>query len=115
MYSIDDPEATKIIYNTTNVFPKSSWYSAHAPPHTTNIFTTPDNKDGARMRRNFAPAFTMSALLAYEPSTDGCGDLLIQKLKGFAELGETIDLGHWMLCYAFDVQGGITVRSYVPK
>ncbi|OAG37362.1 hypothetical protein AYO21_08439 [Fonsecaea monophora] len=86
-YSIDDPEAIKTIYTISNPWSKSAWYGASCPPGTTTNFSTPDNKDAARFRRNFAQAFSMSSVLAYEPLIDECGELLIEKLKTFAKSG----------------------------
>jgi hypothetical protein len=77
-YSIDDPEGAKIIYNTTNVFRKSRWYWAngHPDPDKSNIFAEGNNKEALRMRRNFAPAFQMGAILTYEPHIDECSRIL---------------------------------------
>ncbi|KIW27474.1 uncharacterized protein PV07_07208 [Cladophialophora immunda] len=107
-YSIDDPEAIKTIYTISNPWVKSSWYGPSCPPGTTTNFSTPDNKDAARYRRNYAQAFAMSSILAFEPLIDECGELLIEKLKAFAKSGETVDLTHWFTCWAFDCQGHIT-------
>lgn len=98
-----------VIYNTAAPWSKSKWYWAASPPGTHTNFTTPDNKDAARYRRNFAPVFSMTSLLAHEPLIDDCTNILLEKLKGFAKSGETIDLSHWLTCWAFDCQGHITV------
>lgn len=110
-YSIDDPEGAKIIYNTTNVFRKSRWYWAHGhpDPYKSNIFAEGNNKEALRMRRNFAPAFQMGAILTYEPHMDECSRILKDKFREFAATSDVADIGHWMLCYAFDVQGMVTV------
>jgi cytochrome P450 len=116
MYSIDDPEAAKVIYNRTNVWPKTGWYYAwsHPDPDKSNIFAERDNKEAQRMRRAFNPAFTMTAVLTYEPHVDECGKLLDRKLREFAVAGDVINLGHWILCYAFDIQGLVTVCQLLP-
>jgi hypothetical protein len=53
----------------------------------------------------------MSALVTYESFVDNCAKLLDQRFREFASAGMSIDLGHWMHCYAFDVIGEITVGS----
>lgn len=93
LYSFDDPEAIKVIYNKDHIFSKSRWYTAAVPPGMENSFTTPDNKVAALIRRKMANVFTMSSLLAYESLTDECGDLFVQKLKSFAHSGKPFDLG----------------------
>ncbi len=113
LYSIDDPEALPIIYSTATPWTKSKWYWAAAPPGTHSNFTTPDNKEAARYRRNFGPMYTKTSLLAHEPLIDDCTSLLADKLKDVAKSGDTVDLCHWLTCWAFDCQGHITVsRRY---
>ncbi|EXJ72455.1 uncharacterized protein A1O5_04959 [Cladophialophora psammophila CBS 110553] len=107
-YSIDDPEAIKTIYTISTPWMKSRWYEPSCPPGTSTNFSTSDNKDATRYRRNYAQAFSMSSILAFEPLIDECGELLIEKLKAFTKSSETIDLTHWFTCWAFDCQGHIT-------
>ena len=34
-----------------------------------------------------------------EPAIDGCGELLLGKMREFADRGEVVDLGRWMEYY----------------
>ena len=113
-YSIDDPEAAAIIYSYHNVFPKSKFfYATFQPPgaNMVNGFTERDNKRAAEWRRYFAPAY--SAFLMYEGAVEDCAKLLDEKLKEFADAGLLVDLKHWILCFAFDMSGVVTVRCNV--
>ena len=71
MYSISDPEAAAIIYNTHNVFPKSKWYFTFQQPDEPNIFSTHNNRYAAEMRRKYKPAY--DAFYTYEYAVDDCG------------------------------------------
>lgn len=50
----------------------------------------------------------MSSLVHYEPFVDYCAELFIRHLNEFADKKQTLNLGHWFQCYAFDVIGNIT-------
>jgi hypothetical protein len=76
-----------------------------------NSFSELDNKRSAEWRRYFAPAY--AAFLTYESSIEDCAQLLDQKLKEFVDAGLPVDLGHWILCFAFDVNGVVTVRRHL--
>jgi hypothetical protein len=73
-----------------------------------NGFTERDNKRAAEWRRYFAPAY--SVFLTYEGAIENCANLLDEKLKEFADAGLPVDVKHWILCFAFDVNGVVTVR-----
>lgn len=45
-----------------------------------------------------------------EPYVQECTQVFLDKLGSFARSGESINMQHWLQCYAFDVIGLITVR-----
>jgi hypothetical protein len=53
----------------------------------------------------------MTNLAQLEPFVDECSSLLRTRLTEFADQKRTIDIAHWMQCYAFDVIGQITVSG----
>lgn len=65
-------------------------------------------KRHAETRKRFQAMYSMSSLISYEGYVDECADIFTEKLRGFAERGEVMDMGHWFQCYAFDVIGDIT-------
>jgi len=53
----------------------------------------------------------MSALIGYEPFVNNCTSLLCQRFSEIAQVGKTVNLQHWLQCYAFDVIGEITFAN----
>lgn len=108
-YSIDDAEASKIIYGHGTQFPKSAWYSSFQPNETAwNIFADQSIQHHAHNRRFFTNAYAMTSLVHYEPFLDECGQIFSERLLGFSKLGAAVDIGHWFQCFAFDAVAYIT-------
>jgi hypothetical protein len=53
----------------------------------------------------------MTDLAQLEPFVDEFSFLLRTRFTEFADQKRTIDMAHWMQCYAFDVIGEITVSG----
>ncbi|KAJ4310724.1 hypothetical protein N0V94_008298, partial [Neodidymelliopsis sp. IMI 364377] len=110
MYSIDDPEAIKIIYGIGSPMLKSEWYSGwgdiRVPNH--NLFSARDPRLHASMRRKIAAYYSMTTIKSYEPYVNSCISIFLRKLDAIAASGEAFDLQPWMQCYAFDVIGEIS-------
>lgn len=53
----------------------------------------------------------MTSLVQLEPFVDECTALLIQKMDEFASSRASVDIAHWMQCFAFDVIGKMTASS----
>lgn len=62
----------------------------------------------ADTRKRFTGLYSMSSLAHYESFVDHCTDLFSQRLSEFADRRQSLNLGHWFQCYAFDVIGNIT-------
>jgi cytochrome P450 len=76
-----------------------------------NLFADLDPYHHASQRRKYASAYSMSSLVRYEPSVNECTSLLAQRFSELAAYGNTINFGHWLQCYAFDVIGLITFAN----
>ncbi|KAH6997368.1 cytochrome P450 [Ilyonectria destructans] len=117
-FSFDHPEATKTIYGigTGKNFAKSPFYQAFSVPgpDRPSIFAHEDVKEHAALRRKYQGTHAMSALVSYEDFVDECADLFDQRLREMATQDNqgnqkpTVDISHWLQCYAFDVIGLIT-------
>ncbi|PNS18763.1 Isotrichodermin C-15 hydroxylase [Sphaceloma murrayae] len=109
-YSIDDLEAMRTIYGHGTAFIKGSWYYASGDPNPNNssLFTDQNTKRHSELRRKIANLYSMTSLLHLEPFVTTCNRRLIDKLDTLAQDGNTIDLQHWLQCYAFDTIGTIT-------
>lgn len=110
LYSIDSPEMIKKVYSIGSKFAKSDWYDAwrHPDPNRWTLFPDRDMKRHAETRKRFQAMYSMSSLVNYEGYVDDCAEIFGKRLSEFAARGETIDMAHWLQCYAFDVIGDIT-------
>jgi len=52
--------------------------------------------------------YALSSLVTYEGYVDECAAIFSKRLTEFSRSNQTIDMGHWFQCYAFDVIGDIT-------
>ncbi|OQE30752.1 hypothetical protein PENFLA_c002G06919 [Penicillium flavigenum] len=107
-YSISDAATIKNVYGTGSKFAKSAWYDGWKHPAQWTVFADRDIKRHADTRKRFTGLYSMSSLVNYEPFVDHCAELFITRLNEFADHGETLNMGHWFQCYAFDVIGNIT-------
>ncbi|KAL3485860.1 cytochrome P450 [Aspergillus germanicus] len=112
-YSLDDPEAIRIIYSHSSAFVKAPWYlaSSNPSPKSHDLFTDVDPRRHAANRRRVASLYTMTSLVQMEPCVAECTAALIDHLTEFARSGKSFNLQHWMQFYAFDVVGLITVNK----
>lgn len=109
-YDFNTPEAVKTIYRIGNAFTKSRYYEPFGDPSFHNLMNALDNKDHAALRKQIASLYTMSALLSYEPLVDAQTTILKEKMEGFANRGDVVDLPLFLQFYAFDVVATITVN-----
>ncbi|KAK1992154.1 cytochrome P450 [Colletotrichum falcatum] len=109
-YSIKDLQASKIIYGHGSAFIKSSLYRSYSPPgeQDWNMFAVENPKVHSQLRRQLQSAYSLTALISYEPYVNECARILKQRLEEVSVAGLPINLGHWLQCYAFDVIGFIT-------
>ncbi|KAJ5805942.1 uncharacterized protein N7503_003544, partial [Penicillium pulvis] len=112
-YSIDDPEAIKIIYSHSSPFIKAPWYqaSANANPESHDLFTDRNPRRHSENRRKVAALYSMTSLVAMEAYVSECTSVLFQRLSELAASAQTFDLQQWMQYYAFDVIGSITLQK----
>ncbi|KAI1262389.1 cytochrome P450 [Xylariaceae sp. FL1019] len=107
-YSISDSEAVNTIYGHGARFTKSSWYYAWQHPQKPNLFADRSIQRHGETRRQLQSTYTMTSLVSYEPYVNQCSDIFSQRLAEMAAAGTSVDMGHWLQCYAFDVIGEIT-------
>ncbi|USW46942.1 Putative cytochrome P450 [Septoria linicola] len=108
MYSITRPE--KVVYGIGSKMPKSSWYEGwkHPSPDRWTLFPDRNMKRHAETRRKLQSMYAMSSLLHYETYVESAQDIFNQRLVEMCSDGRTVDMHHWLQCYAFDVIGNIT-------
>ncbi|RYC86291.1 hypothetical protein BFJ63_vAg10815 [Fusarium oxysporum f. sp. narcissi] len=105
-YSISEPD--KVVYGAGSRFAKSTWYEAWKHSDSITLFADINAKRHNESRRRLQNLYSLSSLVSYESPVDDCNTLFVQKLQRFASTGETINLTHWLQCYAFDAVDCIT-------
>jgi cytochrome P450 len=110
LYSLDSPLAIKAIYSIKSNYAKSDWYDGwrHPDPNKNSIFPQRDVQKHAETRKLFQGLYTLSTVVAYESYVDECTDIFMRRLQQFARDEESLNIGHWFQCYAFDVIADIT-------
>lgn len=111
MYSLDSLEAARIIYSTTAPLAKANYFRAFGFPldRNHNLFSAQDIKVHAQMRRMVANFYSMTTIKSYESYVNDCISALLTQFDKMATQGDSVNLQHWMQCYAFDVIGQLTV------
>ncbi|OCL15320.1 cytochrome P450 family protein [Glonium stellatum] len=109
-FSIDDPDAIKVIYGHGTGFPKAGWYYGWTDPMQKNetLFTTRSIFHHTIQRRKYATSHSMSTLVGYEGFVDECGRILSRRFEELSGANLVINSGEWMQYYAFDIIGAIT-------
>jgi cytochrome P450 len=110
-YSINDPEATRVLLGHHNALNKSNYYIPFGDPSMTNAFTELDIHTHAKIRRPTAHLYANTNLLSYEPFVDACNSILVKRLREYSWTGKPLDVRELMQYYAFDVIGEITMGS----
>lgn len=106
--SVVDALAMKQLYGHGTSAQKTDWYHVWQVPNTgPAFFAETDPKLHSKLRKRVSAAYTMSAILKYEPHIQTCLDLFMWKLKEFAEDEKIIDISYWVTALAFDIVGEI--------
>jgi hypothetical protein len=101
--SVSNPDEIPKIYGFKGEFTKTAFYPIQAiswqKKVRPNLFSTRDEAFHRETKRKLAGAYGLEALLKMEPAIDGCGEVFLRKMRGFADRGEEVDLGRWMQYY----------------
>lgn len=104
--SVVDQKALKLLYGHGHNAKKSEWYAVWDPPiDHQQFFSARDRKQHSFLRKRVSSAYSMSAILRYEPFIQGCLDTMLSKLHKHAEGGTTVDMAKWTNALAFDIVG----------
>lgn len=102
-------EAAKIIYRISSTLPKADYYIPSGLPLFPNLFDVQDSSRYLSIKKQFAPLYTMTALLSYEQGVDGQAAILKEELQRFSDQKQVIDLPQFLQYYVFDAIGVINV------
>ncbi|RMD44711.1 hypothetical protein DV735_g331, partial [Chaetothyriales sp. CBS 134920] len=111
--SFSSPAAMKTIYGLNKGMTKSGFYEVQqatsAGKRIRSLFSTLDEQYHAQLRRSVNHAFSMSALVQYEPSVNEILELFLDRTEElYASTSGVCPLSQWFQAYAFDVIGKIT-------
>src|SRR5450755_1316343 len=111
--SFADPKAIKTIYGLNKGFTKSGFYPVQmalsSGQRLPSLFSTQDEAYHANLRRSVNSAFSMSALVQYEPFVDEVTKVFLDQTdRLFAARDKICNFAEWLQYYAFDVIGQIT-------
>ncbi|KAJ5181654.1 hypothetical protein N7449_011801 [Penicillium cf. viridicatum] len=112
--SVGDPNAFRAIYKAGAGFNKAACYSVVQGNRPFDLTGERSEMVHSEQRKLVATAYSMSSMVHLEPKVNVVIEQLIQKLE--ARCGTTVDLGHWLQMWAFDVIGSVSFSrpfSYV--
>ena len=121
--SFSSPAAVKQIYGLNKGMVKSGFYPVQQAVSNgrrlPSLFSTTDESYHAQLRRSVNSAFSMSALVQYEPLVNEVVDLFLSQTdKLYASTGNICNFATWLQYFAFDVIGKITysdAHGFVEK
>ncbi|KAL8727455.1 MAG: hypothetical protein Q9166_006043 [cf. Caloplaca sp. 2 TL-2023] len=111
--SFANPAALGTIYGLNKGFIKSEFYPVQQPlakgSRLPSLFSTTDERYHAQLRRAVNSAFSMSAVVQYEPFVDEATRKFLDQTEVlFSSKHSTCNFAEWLQWYAFDVIGAIT-------
>jgi hypothetical protein len=105
--SVSDPSLIPTIYGVNTDFKKTDFYSIidlwHEGKFQHSLFESRDEEYHARIRRPIANAYSMTAVMEFEPAVDSTIELLRSKLDQFVLSNRPFKLEKWLQYYTFDV------------
>ncbi len=99
------------IYRLNGPLLKTDFYPIWGAPQISSHpdqFTCIDEKEHLRYRKIVAPVYSLANVLKHEDHIGKCTILFLERMTEFADKGETVDIGHWLQMYAFDVVGELS-------
>ncbi|OJD11953.1 hypothetical protein AJ78_07386 [Emergomyces pasteurianus Ep9510] len=111
--SFADPKAVKAIYGLNKGYTKSAFYPVQMAVSKGEIlpslFSSRDEAFHANLRKSVNSAFSMTALVQYEPMVDKTTEIFLDQTEAlFASQNKVCNFSRWLQFYAFDVIGSIT-------
>ena len=77
------------------------------------MFSQRDIERHRQRKREVSSLYSNDSLYNLEKPVDRAKEALFERLYGFAETGEVIDVFNWSHCFAFDSIGMLTVWSRI--
>lgn len=99
-----------VIYRLSNPLEKTDWYHAWKGAglkSQIDMFTITNEKRHTAYRRVVGAVYSLTSILKNEALMDQNVNMLIERLDGFVERKEEVDLGLWVEMYAYDNIGSV--------
>ena len=131
--SVADADEISKIYSIKGDYTKTAFYPIQSiswkKQPQMNLFSTRSEAEHREQRKKIANAYTLESLLKMESAVDDCGKSFVEKMGGYADRSEPVDLGAWLQYYgelkdspyglegpadvsiAFDVVGEMTFET----
>ncbi|KEF54935.1 uncharacterized protein A1O9_09378 [Exophiala aquamarina CBS 119918] len=110
--SVVDAHVTKQLYGHGHNAEKTSWYKTwDLPDSSPSLFSTRQKKVHAVLRKRVSGAYSMSAIIKFEPYIQSCLDLMFLRLRQHADAGKSINMSDWTNALTFDVVGELAYGS----
>jgi len=96
------------IYRLNDLLLKTDFYPIWGAPQISkqpDQFTCIDEKEHTRYRKIVAPVYSLANILRHEDHIAKCTNVFLERMTEYADKEETVDIGHWLHMYAFDVVG----------
>lgn len=108
--SYSKPDGVPVIYRLSKPLEKTDWYWAWKGAglkSQIDMFTITNEKKHTAYRRVVGTVYSLSNILKNEKKMDENVQLLLDRLDGFVERKEEVDLGLWLEMYAYDNIGSV--------
>ncbi|KAK3715293.1 hypothetical protein LTR37_007260 [Vermiconidia calcicola] len=113
--SVADADEISKIYSIKGDYTKTAFYPIQSiswkKQPQMNLFSTRSEAEHREQRKKIANAYTLESLLKMESAVDDCSKSFVEKMGGYADRNEPVDLGAWLQYYAFDVVGEMTFET----
>jgi cytochrome P450 len=108
--SYSKPDGVPVIYRLSRPLEKTDWYwtwKGAGLKSQIDMFTITNEKKHTAYRRVVGTVYSLSNILKNEKKMDENVQLLLDRLDGFVERREDVDLGLWLEMYAYDNIGSV--------
>lgn len=108
--SYSKPDGVPVIYRLNRPLEKTDWYHAWKGAglkSQIDMFTITNEKRHTAYRRVVGAVYSLTSILKNEVLMDQNVTMLLDRLDGFVERKEKVDLGLWLEMYAYDNIGSV--------
>ncbi|KAF2200696.1 cytochrome P450 [Delitschia confertaspora ATCC 74209] len=106
--SSSDPADIPKIYRSQGPLIKTDFYTTWGSKSIStqpDQFTCIDEQEHTRYRKIVLPVYSLANVLKLEDYVANCTRMFIQRMHEFVDNDQEVDLGEWLLMYAYDVVG----------